>query len=316
MDAGSAASFIGKGIWIRENEDLKRMLHAQFRNDLKLNNNALLILKEHKILDNITKIEIDYTMSPYPDALTVLDGYGIADWEDNGTAIIAYNDSKKKMLYFAFGINSVNDNAREKLILNSVGWLLEDELEVNYGDVNFDNKVNILDIVKIVNHIIGRSNFTDPRQLKAADVDFKEGITSNDVVIIVDYILGRIKVLPYKPQSSVINNQYSPNLVANDVNVKYSDNNLVADISVKNIGNGIFYEEINNTITLTKNNNENITISRKEKLKLNPRESKVLSFTYNNISNESYKISAEIDSKSEAIESNKDDNSKEIVFKI
>src|SRR3989344_2944100 len=300
----------------RENEDLKRMLHAQFRNDLKLNNNALLILKEHKILDNITKIEIDYTMSPYPDALTVLDGYGIADWEDNGTAIIAYNDSKKKMLYFAFGINSVNDNAREKLILNSVGWLLEDELEVNYGDVNFDNKVNILDIVKIVNHIIGISNFTDPRQLKAADVDFKEGITSNDVVIIVDYILGKIKVLPYKPQSSVINNQYSPNLVANDVNVKYSDNNLVADISVKNIGNGIFYEEINNTITLTKNNNENITISRKEKLKLNPRESKVLSFTYNNISNESYKISAEIDSKSEAIESNKDDNSKEIVFKI
>ena len=156
--------------------------------------------------------------------------------------------------------------------MNSVGWLLEDELEVNYGDVNFDNKVNILDIVKIVNHIIGRSNFTDPRQLKAADVDFKEGITSNDVVIIVDYILGRIKVLPYKPQSSVINNQYSPNLVANDVNVKYSDNNLVADISVKNIGNGIFYEEINNTITLTKNNNENITISRKEKLKLNPKE--------------------------------------------
>ena len=202
------------------------------------------------------------------------------------------------------GINEIKDELKVTV------------LHINYGDVNSDGKVNILDIVKTINHIIGRSNITNTTQLKAADVDFNEGITSNDVVIIVEYILGRVKVLPYKPESSVINNQYSPNLMTKSIDVKYANNNLVADVSIKNIGNGIFYEEINNTIILAKDDKENIVINKKENLKLNSGESKVLTYTYDNISNGSYKINIKIDSKSEAIESNKNDNSKEMIFEI
>ncbi len=171
-----------------------------------------------------------------------------------------------------------------------------------------------MDVVKTINHIIGRSNITDEKQLRAADVDFEEGITSNDVVIIVDYILGKIKQLPYKPQSLVINNLYSPNLMANSINMQYVNNNVGIDVSIKNIGAGIFYEEINNTFTLTGNNSGNMIISKREKLKLNPGESKILSYKYDNVPEGSYTVNAKIDSKSEAIESNKNDNLKEMIF--
>ena len=67
---------------------------------------------------------------------------------------------------------------------------------------------------------------------------------------------------------------------------------------------------------MAKDDKENIVINKKENLKLNSGESKVLTYTYDNISNGSYKINIKIDSKSEAIESNKNDNSKEMIFEI
>ncbi|MAG47183.1 hypothetical protein CL617_01135 [archaeon] len=301
-----------------ENEDLKEILHSEFNKDIKLLNGTSLNLNSHEILNNINVMDIGYEFVTYPDSVNVLNGFSVAEWEDGGSAIVVYNDTEtgESMVYFSFDINSVNEDSRENLVLNSVNWLLqEEELDVIYGDVDGDERVSVLDVIKIVNHIIERRTLTDERQLIAADVTLDEQIAVNDIVMIVDYILGRINELPHQVQSPVVNNFASPNLVTENVNAEYKNNNLVVDVSVKNVGNGLFYEEINNVVSVT-GNNENLVESKKEKLKLPVGESKTLTYVYEDIPKGTYEISANIDSEQRAIETNKEDNLKVAIVEI
>jgi hypothetical protein len=58
-----------------------------------------------------------------------------------------------------------------------------------YGDVNLDNNIDVVDIVQMVNHITGQSEFSLNQSLLAADVNLDGEINIVDVVIIINNIL-------------------------------------------------------------------------------------------------------------------------------
>ena len=62
------------------------------------------------------------------------------------------------------------------------------DLNLELGDVNSDNTVNILDIIATVNNILGFGTFTD-EQIIQADLNFDGSVDILDVVLIVNQIL-------------------------------------------------------------------------------------------------------------------------------
>jgi hypothetical protein len=63
-----------------------------------------------------------------------------------------------------------------------------ESFEIMYGDTNFDGIVDILDIVRIVNQILGNSEFSND-ELTAADFNADGIVDILDIVQIVNYIL-------------------------------------------------------------------------------------------------------------------------------
>ena len=56
------------------------------------------------------------------------------------------------------------------------------------GDVNFDEIVNILDIITIVNFIMGTIN-PDPSQFSAADLNGDGSVNILDIINVINIIL-------------------------------------------------------------------------------------------------------------------------------
>ena len=56
------------------------------------------------------------------------------------------------------------------------------------GDVNFDNEINVLDIVLMVSFILGEP--TDEYELSAADINQDGLLNILDIVALVNIILG------------------------------------------------------------------------------------------------------------------------------
>lgn len=68
---------------------MQTYLHSELDRDLILGNDADLVLGEHEILANVSAININRSLCPYPDSLNVIDGVSIANWSDGGSAIIS-----------------------------------------------------------------------------------------------------------------------------------------------------------------------------------------------------------------------------------
>ena len=58
-----------------------------------------------------------------------------------------------------------------------------------YGDINFDNQINVIDVVQQVNFILG-INFPDNNEYLAADISGDGLLNVLDVVSLVNIILG------------------------------------------------------------------------------------------------------------------------------
>jgi len=102
---------------------------AEFGGDLLLNDTEKpeeLVLKEHPITAGIAGISISTEKSPYPDRAEQSTGHTVAEWEDGSQAIVGNNQTgERKTAYYAFSVDGVSDPAAmEKLILNTIGWLL------------------------------------------------------------------------------------------------------------------------------------------------------------------------------------------------
>jgi len=57
------------------------------------------------------------------------------------------------------------------------------DLNLELGDVNSDNTVNILDIIATVNHVLGYDVFTDA-QIAQADLNFDGSVDILDIVAV------------------------------------------------------------------------------------------------------------------------------------
>ena len=61
-------------------------------------------------------------------------------------------------------------------------------LNIDFGDLNSDNIVNILDVIVTVNYIIGHVEL-DPNQLQNADMNLDGIVNVLDILMIVDLAL-------------------------------------------------------------------------------------------------------------------------------
>ena len=64
------------------------------------------------------------------------------------------------------------------------------DCSITHGDVNFDGNLNILDIVQVVNYILGTAEFTD-MQFYLADMNQNGDIEILDLVILSNAILSQ-----------------------------------------------------------------------------------------------------------------------------
>ena len=66
-------------------------------------------------------------------------------------------------------------------------WLI-DNISSNLGDINQDNIIDILDVVQLINFILGTADF-DFEEFYLADCNSDEIINIQDVIIVVNYII-------------------------------------------------------------------------------------------------------------------------------
>ena len=61
-------------------------------------------------------------------------------------------------------------------------------LNINFGDVNNDDIVNVLDVIVTVNYLIGYLDF-DQQQAQNADMNLDGTVSINDILMIVESVL-------------------------------------------------------------------------------------------------------------------------------
>ena len=83
-------------------------------------------------------------------------------------------------------IKFYNENVSGELDFIQRGIYIGD---ITLGDINFDGVVNILDVVALVQYILGTSDFTD-QQIAAGDMNQDGGINILDIVSLMAYIVG------------------------------------------------------------------------------------------------------------------------------
>ena len=94
------------------------------------------------------------------------------------TIKLKINDSEYNDLYI-IGNNQWNDNNISIISLS----------DFELADINFDNNINVTDIIIIIEHIINNNILTDPQQLLLSDVNSDENINITDVIFIIDSII-------------------------------------------------------------------------------------------------------------------------------
>lgn len=119
---------------------LEKKLFASFDKDLVLEeSNSSLILNNHRLLNGITSIALDIALSPFPDSIIPVNGESIANWSNAESAIIVSNVFGSKTAFIGFSVDAIIDSvARERLILNLVEWLTEENLapQIVSGNTN------------------------------------------------------------------------------------------------------------------------------------------------------------------------------------
>jgi len=119
--------------------------------------------------------------SEYSDLIAMgIDGF---DWTDNycipGDEVTIKNSESNEILYILSGDNSWQANDFEIITLS----------DSQFGDVNFDNSVNISDIVVIIEHLLSINVFNNEHSLLLSDVNKDNETNVIDVIILVDQIL-------------------------------------------------------------------------------------------------------------------------------
>ena len=197
--------FYFDGSWYLNNNDLQTgsisaVTSTNLETDIEI---------EVQLIDSSANISIDGFEIPESDD----DGYfeGIGDYID-GTNLVNATIVKTESLFGdnidIYPVLSENDivflddndivDLRFKLIVRSNIYDYEYALIFNHiisqadyeiGDVNQDGIVNVLDVIGMVQYIIGETNFTD-QQLLLADLNGDGGVNVLDIALLINIILG------------------------------------------------------------------------------------------------------------------------------
>ncbi|MHC1574706.1 MAG: CARDB domain-containing protein [Candidatus Methanogasteraceae archaeon] len=157
---------------------IQNHLHACLNRDMILDDEAEIVQGTHEILSGIPDIHLNRSRCPYPDSLTPTDGIGVANWRDGGFAIITYNGTGPRTVYYGFSIDSITDpETMGRLVVNSVEWV-QDRASTK-GDLNNDGRITTADAY-IALQIAASGGWN-----RSADVNEDGIITSLDVLMIL-----------------------------------------------------------------------------------------------------------------------------------
>jgi hypothetical protein len=117
----------------------------------------------------------------YSDLITMGDdGFDITqNYCNDNQEVLIRNKNNEQILYNLSGNNIWHPNNFELLILS----------DSDFGDLNYNQYVNISDIVIMIEHIIETNLFNNNHQLLLADINKDNLINVADVILIIDQIL-------------------------------------------------------------------------------------------------------------------------------
>ena len=98
------------------------------------------------------------------------------------------NDSSNN-IYLDLRVNNTfgNNEPIDSLQTLYNQWII-DNINFNLGDINQDQIIDILDVVQLINFILGQTIF-DFEELYLADCNSDNTINIQDIIIIVNYII-------------------------------------------------------------------------------------------------------------------------------
>ena len=101
------------------------------------------------------------------------------------------NDGSPYPRDFIIDQNGIIQYANNEIDTDWMIAIIEDLLSINIvlGDVNFDGIINVLDIVGLVNIVLGINTSPEEQTLYAADVNQDQVIDILDIVLIVNNVL-------------------------------------------------------------------------------------------------------------------------------
>ncbi len=157
---------------------IQNHLHAHLDRDMILDNESEVIPGTHKMISGIPDMHLNRSRCPYPDSLTPTNGIGVANWQDGGSAIIIYDGTGPRTVYYGFSIDSITDpETMERLVVNSVEWV--QDRAATKGDLDNDGMITTTDACVALQ--IAASGGWD----RSADINNDEIITSLDVLMIL-----------------------------------------------------------------------------------------------------------------------------------
>ncbi len=101
--------------------------------------------------------------------------------------------------------------------------IFDTNIETNHGDVNFDESVDILDVVIVVSYILGISEFND-EQFANTDINHDLSVNILDVILMVEILMWGMPDFNYidiNPNSSNYEEQIGPSYFTGNVVAYY-----------------------------------------------------------------------------------------------
>ena len=120
--------------------------------------------------------------------------YIYGDWCTGDIWALTYSEDgnhiNEHLLVTGINITTFGLDQQNELLFTGNGniYKLNSDNENLIGDLNFDGQLNILDVMQLINFILGNSEFTDD-QYPLADINLDETINILDVVQLVNIIL-------------------------------------------------------------------------------------------------------------------------------
>jgi hypothetical protein len=114
-------------------------------------------------------------------------GYdGISDWVTDQVSIASL--AGEETVWFRFSLSSDGGVERDGIYIDNIGVYAYQQT-AQIGDINTDGNIDVLDVVQMVQIIIGAANPT-PEQFSLADLNTDNTINVQDIVLLVNLIIG------------------------------------------------------------------------------------------------------------------------------